>query len=80
MSITDLTLENMRNELHHQAIFIGIGNPEPKIIPIFKGLTEAQGFFTSKSFLPKVIRSSKYGTVSSNSSSYTNRKNYETVL
>ena len=38
----------------HEAIFIGIGNPEPKIIPIFKNLTEGQGFYTSKGFLPKV--------------------------
>ena len=40
----------------YEAIFIGIGNPEPKIIPIFKNLTEDQGFYTSKGFLPKVRR------------------------
>ena len=44
----------------HEAIFIGIGNPEPKIIPIFKNLTEGQGFYTSKGFLPKVSISSEF--------------------
>ena len=42
--------------MDYQAIFIGIGNPEPKIIPIFKNLTEDQGFYTSKGFLPKVSK------------------------
>ena len=27
------------------AVFIGIGNPEPKTIPIFEGLTEEQAIF-----------------------------------
>ncbi len=49
----DLTLAGMAKD-GHKAVFIGIGNPEPKVIPIFKGLTEEQGFYTSKSFLPKV--------------------------
>ena len=26
-------------------VFIGIGNPEPKTIPIFEGLTAEQAFF-----------------------------------
>ena len=39
---------------------LGIGNPEPKTIPIFAGLTEEQGYHTSKSFLPKVIQDNFY--------------------
>ena len=30
------------------------GLPNPKLIPAFEGLAEANGFYTSKSFLPKV--------------------------
>jgi len=56
----DLTLEKMRND-GFAAAFIGIGNPEPKTIPIFDGLTENDGYFTSKGFLPKVARASKAG-------------------
>jgi len=56
----DLTLEKMRND-GFAAAFIGIGNPEPKTIPIFDGLTEENGYFTSKGFLPKVARASKAG-------------------
>ena len=37
-----------------KAVFIGIGNPQPKTIPIFEGLTEENGYYTSKGFLPKV--------------------------
>jgi len=56
----DLTLEKMRND-GFAAAFIGIGNPEAKTIPIFDGLTEENGYFTSKGFLPKVARASKAG-------------------
>ena len=45
----------------YQAIFVGIGLPSPKRIPIFAGLTEEMGFYTSKDFLPKVARASKEG-------------------
>jgi len=55
----DLTIEKMKEDF--DAVFIGIGNPEPKTIPIFDGLTEEQGYFTSKGFLPKVARASKAG-------------------
>ena len=44
-----------------EAVFIGIGNPEPKTIPIFDGLDESKGYYTSKSFLPQVSRASKAG-------------------
>ena len=46
----------------YAAVFIGIGNPQPKIIPIFKNLTEEQGFFTSKGFLPKVCINNQIST------------------
>ena len=61
LGMQDLTLHKMRNEMDCKAIFIGMGNPEPKVIPIFKDLSEEQGFFTSKSFLPKVAKASKPG-------------------
>ncbi len=54
LGMGDLTLDRMAKD--HKAVFIGIGNPEPKVIPIFKDLTEQQGFYTSKSFLPKVSK------------------------
>lgn len=45
----------------YEAIFVGIGLPDPKIIPIFEGLTVDQGFYTSKDFLPLVAKTSKPG-------------------
>ena len=45
-----LTIETIRDQL----FVVGIGNPEPKTLPIFDGLTESQGYYTSKGFLPKV--------------------------
>ncbi len=38
------------------------GMPEAKRIPVFEGLTEEMGFFTSKDFLPQVTKASKPGT------------------
>ena len=55
----DLTLTKLKEEMNCKAVFLGLGNPNPKIIPMFKDLTEQQGFYTSKSFLPKVIMLSK---------------------
>ena len=45
----------------YEAVFIGIGLPDPKVAPIFKGLTTQNGFFTSKEFLPVVSKASKPG-------------------
>ncbi|KAN0034723.1 hypothetical protein ACTFIV_001255 [Dictyostelium citrinum] len=45
----------------YEAIYLGIGMPEPKIDPVFNELTSDQGFFTSKEFLPKVSKASKAG-------------------
>ncbi|XP_077285570.1 dihydropyrimidine dehydrogenase su(r) isoform X2 [Arctopsyche grandis] len=59
LSTKDLTVENLLK--NHKAVFIGIGLPEPKIIPIFEGLTTEMGFYTSKNFLPIVANGSKKG-------------------
>jgi len=56
----DLTVQGLREE-GFKAIFVGIGLPSPKKIPIFAGLTVEMGFWTSKEFLPKVSQSSKPG-------------------
>lgn len=46
---------------NYEAIFIGIGLPEPNVIPVFQGLTQEMGFYTSKAFLPVVAKGSKPG-------------------
>ncbi|XP_042900300.2 dihydropyrimidine dehydrogenase [NADP(+)] [Parasteatoda tepidariorum] len=56
----DLTLKSLQEE-KYKAIFIGIGLPEPKIIPIFENLKPENGFYTSKNFLPAVAKASKPG-------------------
>lgn len=43
------------------AVFLGIGLPEATVNPIFKGLKEENGFYTSKDFLPQVSSGSKPG-------------------
>ena len=63
LSTKDLTLNKMKSE-GFEAVFIGIGNPEPKTIPIFDGLDESKGYYTSKGFLPQVARASKAGKCS----------------
>jgi len=60
LSTDDLTVSSLK-EAGNSVVFIGIGNPDAKSIPMFDGLTEDQGYFTSKSFLPKVSRASKPG-------------------
>lgn len=42
-----------------KVVFLGFGKPCPKIVSIFKGLTQENGFYTSKDFLPLVARASK---------------------
>ncbi|XP_044748959.1 dihydropyrimidine dehydrogenase [NADP(+)] [Coccinella septempunctata] len=59
LSTKDLTLEKLLED--SAAVFVGIGLPQPKVDPIFKDLDESMGFFTSKSFLPKVSEASKKG-------------------
>lgn len=60
LSKKDLTITNLLKN-GHDAIFLGIGLPEPSIAPIFKGLNQENGFFTSKDFLPLVSKGSKPG-------------------
>ncbi|XP_075219147.1 dihydropyrimidine dehydrogenase su(r) [Lycorma delicatula] len=55
---SDLTLEALKSE-GYKAIFVGIGLPEAKTIPIFSHLSKEMGFYTSKSFLPEVSKASK---------------------
>lgn len=57
LSTKDLTIEKLLPNT--DAVFIGIGLPQPKINQLFKNLTQEQGFYTSKSFLPKVTAASK---------------------
>jgi dihydropyrimidine dehydrogenase (NADP+) len=38
-----------------------LGLPKPKLIPAFENLSEDMGFYTSKTFLPKVAKASKPG-------------------
>ena len=55
-----LTLAKLRDQ-GYEAVFLGIGLPDPNKDPIFAGLDPALGFYTSKDFLPAVARASKPG-------------------
>lgn len=60
LSTKDITVQSLLNQ-NVDAIFLGIGLPQPTINPIFEGLTIENGFYTSKNFLPKVAAGSKQG-------------------
>lgn len=45
----------------YKVIFVGIGLPEAKTIPVFENLTKEMGFYNSKTFLPEVTKASKPG-------------------
>lgn len=60
LSTDEMTLSTLK-ENGYKAAFIGIGLPEPKKDHIFQGLTQVQGFYTSKDFLPLVAKGSKPG-------------------
>jgi dihydropyrimidine dehydrogenase (NADP+) len=47
----DFTIESLKKE-GYEAIFLGIGLPQPKQNPVFEGLTKEVGYYTSKDFLP----------------------------
>jgi dihydropyrimidine dehydrogenase (NADP+) len=66
LSQKDLTLEKILQDT--KAVFIGIGLPQPKLNPVFKGLNSDMGFYTSKDFLPKVAKASKPGMCACKSS------------
>lgn len=56
-----LTVKNLKEKDGFEVVFVGIGLPEPKVEPLFDGLTPEQGFYSSKTFLPKVSKASKPG-------------------
>ncbi|PIK42286.1 putative dihydropyrimidine dehydrogenase [Apostichopus japonicus] len=58
-----VSLQSLKND-GFKAVFVGIGLPQAKRIKIFESLTEDQGFFTSKDFLPVVAKASKAGMCS----------------
>ncbi|XP_063062842.1 dihydropyrimidine dehydrogenase a, tandem duplicate 1 [Engraulis encrasicolus] len=58
-----MTLLSLKKE-GYKAVFIGIGLPQANRHKIFEGLTTAQGFYTSKDFLPLVAKASKPGMCS----------------
>lgn len=58
-------------DLHKQgyeAVFLGIGLPDPKRIKVFDGLSEKNGYYSSKTFLPAVSKASKAGLCACKSS------------
>lgn len=61
---TDFTIESLRAD-GFKAVFVGTGVPDPVVIPAFQGLSEKEGFYTSKSFLPQAATASKPGMCSS---------------
>lgn len=68
LSTDDLTIKNLK-AAGTEVIFLGIGLPEPKKIPIFENLDTNMGFYTSKNFLPAVSLGSKSGMCPCKSSS-----------
>ncbi|CAH1393543.1 unnamed protein product [Nezara viridula] len=56
----DITIKNLMSD-GYDAIFIGIGLPDPKRNTVFNGLTTEMGYYASKDFLPLVAKSSKQG-------------------
>uniref|UniRef100_A0A670YCN3 Dihydropyrimidine dehydrogenase [NADP(+)] n=1 Tax=Pseudonaja textilis TaxID=8673 RepID=A0A670YCN3_PSETE len=60
LSVEGLTLSALKDD-GYEAIFIGIGLPEPKKESVFQGLGMEEGFYTSKDFLPLVSMASKPG-------------------
>ncbi|XP_067640028.1 dihydropyrimidine dehydrogenase [NADP(+)] isoform X3 [Eurosta solidaginis] len=60
LSMRDLTVKGLLAS-GHDALFLGIGLPEPNVDPVFGALDESMGFYTSKNFLPSVAAGSKPG-------------------
>lgn len=56
----NLSIEQLKHE-GYEALFMGIGQPDPRRNQVFEGLNEEQGFYTSKSFLPAVMKAAKPG-------------------
>lgn len=60
LSMSDITVQGLQKD-GYEAIFVGIGLPQPKKIGIFADLDTSMGFYTSKDFLPQVTAVSKTG-------------------
>lgn len=60
LSTDDITIQQLVDN-GTDAIFLGIGLPQPTLSPIFNGLSPENGFYTSKDFLPIVSEGSKPG-------------------
>ncbi|KAJ7395280.1 Dihydropyrimidine dehydrogenase [NADP(+)] [Pitangus sulphuratus] len=60
LAVNGMTLSTLKED-GYEAVFIGIGLPEPNRDSIFQGLRMDQGFYTSKDFLPLVAMASKPG-------------------
>eukprot|EP00117_Sycon_ciliatum_P019725 scpid33381/ scgid17788/ Dihydropyrimidine dehydrogenase [NADP(+)]; Dihydrothymine dehydrogenase; Dihydrouracil dehydrogenase len=67
LTVGDLTLEGLKGS-GYEAVFVGIGMPNPKCSPVFDGLDATHGFLNSKNFLPAVSKASKPGMCSCQSS------------
>ena len=63
----DFTVKSLKKQ-GYEAVFVGIGLPEPNKQKIFDGLDEKNNFYTSKSFLPAVSKASKPGLCACKSS------------
>lgn len=68
LSMKDITIDSLLKD-GAAAVFVGIGLPQANLNPIFRELTADMGFYTSKSFLPKVAEASKPGICACKSSS-----------
>lgn len=60
LSTSDITLNGLIKD-GADAVFLGIGLPQPIVNKIFRGLKPENGFYTSKDFLPFVSEGSKPG-------------------
>eukprot|EP01133_Synstelium_polycarpum_P008440 gene8440-9927_t len=60
LGVDGLTVESLKKD-GYEAVYLGIGMPEAKIDKVFQGLTTAEGFYTSKDYLPLVSKASKPG-------------------
>ena len=56
-----LTVQGLLKE-GYESVFLGMGLPDSKLIPMFQNLSMENGFYTSKDFLPMVASASKPGT------------------
>lgn len=56
----NLSVEQLKKD-GYEVIFLGFGQPNAKKDKVFEGLTAEDGFYTSKDFLPLVMKASKPG-------------------